>query len=290
MTQETKTCPRCGTEAAGNFCPECGAALTRGPCPECGEIPSAGARFCNHCGAALHGGAPAASGRGASPAGGPAGAPAGGRASAAGGARGGGDGGDDGGGNIAWWVAGALLVALILVAAYPIYAPDRDESPPAGTAGPAAGGTGSAGPLNMSMEEAAYRLFVRVMTAADTADTATVEQFRPMAISAYEQTAPLSEDARYHMALIHQAAGDHRSALEAAETGLDESSDHLLLLSAAGDAALALGDTAAALERFRHLLEVYDAEMASDRVEYVDHGAQMPEIRQRARDLVENAS
>lgn len=261
MTPETTTCPRCGTEAAGNFCPECGAALSRGPCPECGRTPSAGARFCNHCGAALHGGA-----------------------------RGGGEGGDGGDGNIAWWVAGALLVALILVAAYPIYAPGGDESPPEGAAGPAAGATGSAGPLNMSMEEAAYRLFVRVMTAADTADTATVEQFRPMAISAYEQTAPLTDDARYHMALIHQAAGDHRSARDAAEAGLEESPDHLLLLSAAGDAALALGDTAAALERFRHLLEVYDAEMPSDRVEYVDHGGQMPEIRQRARELVENAS
>lgn len=263
MTPETRTCPRCGTEAAGNFCPECGAALSRGPCPECGKTPSAGARFCNHCGAALHGGGPPASGGGTAA---------------------------SGGGNIAWWVAGALLVALILVAAYPIYAPGGDESPPAGTAGPAAGGTGSAGPLNMSMEEAAYRLFVRVMTAADTADTATIEQFRPMAISAYEQTAPLTADARYHMSLIHQAAGDHRSALEAAEAGVEDSPDHLLLLSAAGDAALALGDTAAALERFRHLLEVYDAEMASDRMEYVDHGAQMPEIRQRARELVENAS
>lgn len=259
MTPETKTCPRCGTEAAGSFCPECGAALTQAPCPECGGTPSPGARFCNHCGAALHGAVPAASG-------------------------------GDGGGNIAWWVAGALLVALILVAAYPIYAPDGDESPPAGAADPATGATGSAGPLNMSMEEAAYRLFVRVMTAADTADTATVEQFRPMAISAYEQTAPLTDDARYHMALIHQVAGDHPAALEVVEAGLEESPDHLLLLSAAGDAALALGDTATALQRFRHLLEVYDAELASDRLEYVDHGAQMPVIRERARDLVENAS
>ncbi len=261
MTPETRSCPRCGTEAAGNFCPECGAALTRGPCPECGKTPSAGARFCNHCGAALHGGA-----------------------------RSGGDDGGDGGGNIAWWVAGALLVALILVAAYPIYAPGGDDERPAGTAGPAAGGQGSAGPLNMSMEEAAHRLFDRIMTAADTADTATVLQFRPMAISAYEQTAPLSDDARYDMALIHQAAGDHRSALEAAEAGLEESPDHVLLLSAAGDAALALGDTAAALERFRHLLEVFDDEIASERQEYVAHGRQIPGIRERALELVESAS
>lgn len=273
---ETTTCPSCGAEAKGNFCARCGAALGRTACPECGKTPSAGARFCNHCGAALSAGA-APAGAAA-----PRGAPAG--ATGTGGADGGGSG---GGVNIAWWVAGVLMVILILVAAYPIYGPDRGE-PPAGTQGTTAGGAnGAAGPLNMSMDEAAYRLFVRVMSAADTADTATVEQFRPMAISAYEQTAPLSEDARYHMALIHQAAGDHASALPLAEEGLAESPDHLLLLSAAGESSLALGDTATAVERFRHLLEVWDAETASGRQEYVDHDPQMPAIRERARAAVE---
>lgn len=271
-SHEKTTCPSCGAETRGNFCARCGAALGRTPCPECGKTPPPGARFCNHCGAAL--GAAAAPG-------GPAAA----RGASAAPAAATGDG--DGGSNIAWWVAGALLVVLILVAAYPIYGPDRSDPPPAGTAGPAAGGTGSAGPLDMSMEEAAYRLFVRVMSAADTADTATVQQFRPMAISAYEQTAPLSDDARYHMALIHQAAGDHESALEVAEEGLGESPDHLLLLSAAGESALALGNTDTAVERFRHLLEIWDEEMASDRPEYVDHGTQMPGIRQRAQTAVE---
>lgn len=279
MTPNQKsTCPSCGAEAKGNFCARCGAALGQAPCPECGKTPPPGARFCNHCGAAL---GAAAAPRGPAAPGGTA-APR--RATAAATAA---TGDGDGGSNIAWWVAGALLVIVILVVAYPIYAPDRAAPPPAGTAGPAAGGAGTAGPLNMSMEEAAARLFVRVMSAADTADTAAVEQFRPMAISAYEQTAPLSEDDRYHMALMHQAAGDHASALPVAEEGLEESPDHLLLLSAAAESSLALGDTAAAVERSRHLLAVWDAETAAGRQEYLDHENLMPEIRERARVVVE---
>ena len=92
-------CPSCGTAAeGGRFCANCGAALGAPECPRCGHKPPAGARFCNQCGAAM----------GASPT--PTHA--------------------SGNQQVAWWMAGALLLGLILVIAYPVYSPGRPAGPP----------------------------------------------------------------------------------------------------------------------------------------------------------------
>ncbi len=94
-------CPSCGAATeGGRFCSNCGAALEKPECPGCGHKPPAGARFCNQCGAAMGG---SATGGSTLP-----------------GAQ---------GNQVAWWMAGALLLGLILVIAYPVYGPGRPAVP-----------------------------------------------------------------------------------------------------------------------------------------------------------------
>ena len=103
-------CPGCGTAVGGGrFCSNCGAGLGTPQCPDCGHQPPAGARFCNQCGNAMD--------RFPTPAG-------------------------DSGNQIAWWMAGALLLGLILVIAYPVYGPGRPAAPAPVAAGPATGAAG----------------------------------------------------------------------------------------------------------------------------------------------------
>ena len=148
-------CPSCGSGAeGGRFCANCGAALGTPKCASCGHESPAGARFCNQCGNAM-----GASSTGA-------------HASASG-----------AGNQVAWWMAGALLLGLILVIAYPVYGPGRQASAPPIAAGPAAGPvSGPAGSppdlSSMTPREAADRLFNRVMTAVSTNDDAEVPDIK----------------------------------------------------------------------------------------------------------------
>ena len=90
-------CPSCGATAeSGRFCASCGAALGKPECSRCGHKPPAGAHFCNQCGTAM----------GASPT----------ITQAS-------------GNQVAWWMAGALMLGLILVIAYPVYGPGRPAAP-----------------------------------------------------------------------------------------------------------------------------------------------------------------
>ena len=255
------TCPRCGADASGNFCSTCGASLKQNPCPACGASPEPGARFCNNCGAALGAGrapgmavaASAGSAPGASGARG--GARGGGASRARAGAAATADGSEPGQSQAGWWVAGVFFIGIILIVALPIL---RRENTPEPSAAPAAGAPGSGTPPDLSTmtpQEAADRLFNRVMTAAEGGNTAQVQQFMPMAIAAHEQARPLDLDRLFHLALLHQTAADYTSALAVANEILSENSDYLLGLSAAADAATALGDTASARQHYQTVFD-----------------------------------
>lgn len=263
-------CSRCGAEVSeGGFCSQCGASLKTRSCPSCGADAPPGDRFCTRCGAPL--------------------AEGGGRSAAA--AGGSGDGGT-GDGGLGWWVAGLLLVALILFLLVPVLQPDRGRqggAPPAG--GPAAGapsGEQGLGPApnvdlsSMTPREAADQLFDRVMRAAEQGDSAQAQTFLPMAIGAYERARPLDADGLFHLSVLQRTAGDSRAALETARQGLEESPDHLLLLSAAAEAAREVGDTATAREHYSHLLEVWDEERESGLEDYQVHSTLLPRIREDA--------
>jgi len=138
----------------------------------------------------------------------------------------------------------------------------------------------------MTPREAADRLFNRVMSSAESGDTAQAEQFLPMAIGAYERARPLNPDGLFHLSVLERTGRQFDEALATAKQGLEDHPDHLLLLSAAAHASQDLGDTASARQYYSHLLDVWDKEKASGKEEYQDHAALLPTIHQDAEDVV----
>ena len=245
-------CPNCGASAeGGRFCANCGAALGTPHCPGCGHEPPAGARFCNQCGTAMVG-----------------------NPIRAGASR----------NRLVWWMAGALMVGLVLVIAYPVYGPGGGTPPPQVAVGPAPGAAGI-DLSSMTPREAADRLFNRVMTAVAADDSTEVVTFLPMAIRSFELAEPLDTDGKFHLVLLHLTGQFNTEALEGAEEILSEQPNHLLGLAMAGDASLALGDSAGARGYYGRWLDAYETETAKDLLEYRDHSAMFPEMRATAEAL-----
>lgn len=291
------TCPRCGKEASGNFCSSCGATLGGRHCTECGaEIPP-GARFCTQCGAAI--GADAVA-EGAPGAGGAAGATSSGAASKSAPAKGPARGGAAPGGEstastdygqAGWWIAGAVLVVAIFTVAWPAVRPGAEDSPPlppptqgAVTTGQ---GPGAVDLGAMTPREAADRLFGRVMSAAESGDTATVATFLPMTLQAYDRARPLDADGIFHLALLQLTGDRPEEALATSEAFLEERPDHLLVLGVAARSAAQLGLEEKAAGYYGHMLEVWDDERARQLDEYLAHESMFPSLRQEAQEYVQ---
>ncbi len=252
-------CPSCGAAAkGGRFCADCGSALGKPHCTECGHQPPAGAQFCNECGSAI--------GRSGSRAAGS-------------------------GNQVAWWMAGALLLGLIMVIAYPVYGPNRSGAAPPVAAGPAVSTPGTGAPPDLSSmtpREAADRLFNRVMTAVSANDDAEVQFSLPMAIAAHGLAEPLDTDGKFHLVLLQLTGLFNDEALAGAEEILAEQPSHLLGLAMAGDASLALGDSASARAYYGRWLDAYESETLKDLLEYRDHRAMFPEMQAKAEALAGN--
>lgn len=249
------TCPSCAQPASGRFCAHCGVAVDAA-CRACGNPLPAGARFCNECGATA-----------AAPA--PSEAPAPARSSV-----------------LPWAVAGVALVALAAVLVVPrLGGAESEAAPVAVAAAPAEIPTGNARAVDlasMTPREAADRLFNRVMGSISSGDSAQATQFLPMAIAAYGRVPELDADGRYHLAVLHLAAGDEAAASAEADTIRAADPDHLFGLYVAARAARDSGDKAAAREAYRAFLDRYDAQMARSLPEYRDHAQAMPGMQQEA--------
>ncbi len=191
-----------------------------------------------------------------------------------------------GGGSIAWWVAGASMVALLVVIAWPIVRAGQSES--SGTAiSPPMGVAGAPPDLSsMTPIEAADRLYQRVMTAVETGDEATVQQFLPMALGAYDLARPLNADGAYHLATLLRAGADFQGSLETAREGLSADPDHLLLLAAAGEAAEGMSALETARDYWLRFLDGYDAERARQLEEYTAHEFTLEASLTHAREFV----
>lgn len=154
---------------------------------------------------------------------------------------------------------------------------------PQPTAAPAAPALATTDLSTMDPREAADRLYDRVMRAVSRDDLVEVRSFLSMAIAAYALVDSLGQDGAYHLAMLQRVGTHFADALATARVALDDYPDHLLVLSEAAEAALALGDTVAAGEYARRLLAAFDREATRDSVEDYDfHRNILPDLHRRA--------
>ena len=250
-------CPNCGAQSDGVFCSQCGAPLKGVKCRDCQAALPAGARFCTNCGTPVAGRAAPRDGS-----------------------------------TLPWIIAGAALVLLIGVLAWPALKSDQtardDGRVPLDRMGQNVGGGGAAtpGPLTGTPREQADRLFNRIMTERESGDTAQAKFFLPMAYQAYEAAAPLDADGYYHLSLLQNFGGDYQAARATAEKILATSPNHLLGLAAAAAAARNASDAAAARNFYQRFLNAYDSESKTQRQEYVDHSGMLPNLKSEAEEYV----
>jgi hypothetical protein len=134
----------------------------------------------------------------------------------------------------------------------------------------------------MTPRERFDRLFNRVMQAAERGDSLEVRRFTPMALGAYQQLDSHDLDARYHAAVLHLQVGDFAPAYALADTIVEGSPHHLFGYLIRGTAAGFQGDAAARARAERDFLTNYRAEMAANRVEYLEHKPVIEEFKKAA--------
>ncbi len=134
--------------------------------------------------------------------------------------------------------------------------------------------------------QTADQLFNDAMAAYETGDSATANQFIPMALMAYQRLDTLSLDSRYHVALLSLAAGRPQDAIAQTDTMLAQVPNHLLALTSAARAYELLGRTAPAIDFYRRFLNAYTPDVAASRSEYIDHGRALPGKRDEAQEYL----
>jgi hypothetical protein len=178
-------------------------------------------------------------------------------------------------------VASVLVVLAAFIAGQQFggaAAPDGATSSTELGGAPFAGGATRAPDIsNMSPEEAANRLFDRVMRYATEGKPDSAAMFAPMAILAYERIGPLDAHARYDIGTISAVIGDAPIASAQADTILKAQPNHLLGLLLAARAA-DVGKNPAAAAKFRSRFSAAaTAEKAKGLREYADHQREIDE-------------
>ena len=239
-------CLSCGAAVAGKFCPQCGtpagAATLPRACPSCGQSSPPGTQFCAACGSSLSG-APSAS---------------------------------PGISRYVPWVLGAGLILALAAALF------RSAGPVPAAAGGAesARGPAAAPPdiSNLTPRQRFDRLYTRIIEAAQKGDQATVEQFTPMALSAFAMLDKVDADARYHLAMLQLHVGDVAGAQAQADTIRKSDPKHLFSYVVSGAVARWNKDEAQRSKVYQGFLAQYDAEIKANRPEYQEHRAMLEEV------------
>jgi predicted nucleic acid-binding Zn ribbon protein len=184
------------------------------------------------------------------------------------------------------WAGVVLVLAMI------VYFVNREE--PAATAPDMANAgnaqSGAERPSNpgtppdisqMSPRERFLRLHDRIMAAGESGDTATVQRFLPMALSAYGMLDEIDVDLRYHAGALQVRAGNFPAALALADTIQALSPDNLLgdllRLEVAQDRA----DSAGIRTFTQQYLAHFDRQIASGRPEYAEHRTMLDDLRRQ---------
>jgi hypothetical protein len=183
-----------------------------------------------------------------------------------------------GSGQWAWGVAGVAVLAAVLILVWRA-APQPPAADP---------GTGGADPTaidlsTMTPRERFDRLYDRVMRAAERGDAATVGQFSPMALAAYEQLTDRDIDARYHAAMIRLHTDDVAGAAALADTIRAEAASHLFSYVIHATLARQRGDSVRLREEEAGFLAAYEGEMAAGRDEYTQHRFIIDQMLEQAR-------
>jgi hypothetical protein len=177
----------------------------------------------------------------------------------------------------AWVVAGLAVLVAVLVLVW--------RATPAPSA-PTTGGLGDPAAIDlasMTPRERFDRLYDRVMRAAEQGDEATVGQFAPMALAAYDQLTARDVDARYHAAMIRMHTSDPVGAAALADTIRAESPSHLFSFVIHATLARQRNDSVRQREEEAGFLAVYDAELAAGREEYQQHRFILDQMLEQAR-------
>jgi len=252
MNAKSVQCPSCGKPAAGNFCSHCGAPVVS-VCPSCDTEVKPGSRVCHECGESFTAQV----------------APKQWNAQ-----------------TIAPWVAMVIATVALAVALVSWFSRSKGAEAPAPMSPPMTSTIPAPGQpvdlASMSPREAADRLFNRVMIANESGNTEEALKFAPMALQAYDRVGTLDNDARYHVALIHMAAGDIKSARVQLDKLRQSVPNHLLGFMLEHQIAERNGNKDSAARANKAFLAAYDAEIAKGRDEYQDHLGSIERFRKAA--------
>jgi len=246
VSSRLAVCTTCSTPMVGPYCYHCGEAAGDTACWSCGNVSRDGSRFCTTCGGSL---------------------------TLVGSKR----------PKRAWLVpalfGGGLVAALVIAVLSsgrpaPV-APQGLEAPSGAAATPPDLGS-------LSPRERFDRLYQRVITAAQSGDQATVERFTPMAVAAYGMLDTIDPDARYHLSMLELHVGNLTGAEAQADTLRRTVPDHLFGYVIGAAVARWRQDEAGRVAQYRRFLERYDAELASNKPEYVEHHAMLAEVKKAA--------
>jgi hypothetical protein len=184
------------------------------------------------------------------------------------------------------------MFAIVVVVAIVAYNAGRSTAstvaPGSASASPGIGTAVAPDISSMTPREQADRLFEVVMTAHENGDFARVDQFASMAIQAYAMLGPLDADAHYHVGLMSAITGNVTEARARVDSIRAAAPNHLLATMLSATAAQMESDSVAAAEARQKFLQDYDAEIATNRVEYQMHEraitnfrarVEMPEVR-----------
>jgi hypothetical protein len=181
----------------------------------------------------------------------------------------------------AYLLAGIVVLGVVLVAVWA----GADKAPDtAATPDPVAQqGAAAIDLTTMTPRERFDRLYDRVMRASEGGDEATVTQFAPMALAAYEQLDSIDTDARYHAAMIRMHTGDLPGAAALADTIRIAMPTHLFSYVIHGTLARQRRDQARLREEQASFLQHYQPEMALERPEYSQHAVILDQFVGEAR-------